>query len=605
MKKFLLLLLLPVSLAAQTIRPVHVSHIQWTELTTAQEAGMTLAEGSFWYNTDLNCVRLRLSASSVCILEAGGASDAIIKTPTADQRIAGNFNLFAAKIHNIRFVDPSGEFTTIASAIANLPAAGGIVFSNSPETFTADPFASVPLTQRVTLFLGHGVWLTDVQIVVPDRCRTIGVGRGGIDSRNTVIRATANFPANPTRFTATNANNAVVILGDPDTSAAVFGVRVENLGIDGGSRPNSIGLYSNHINEQAGWKDIVVTSTLAFGILVEFTTGDTPQNFSGSGFEIFADAAATSSYVGLGINLNFGPIATIDNFTVNTVGAVSIAGIAVQLDGITGGRIATAHMENLATGIQIGATRLCAGLSFAGISGQTVSTNMVDLIEISNATASTNLFFSGLNKALATNIIDDQIAGILVTDASLASYSVGISDSDEARIHGDLNHDGSNVGFFAVTPVARPAATDDIKDALVNLGLLQGTSVSPLNLDGGRSTAGRFFSDGTALVAGDFALSAGWGTTASVGTITGNDQWFQATITSAGTGQGANPTATLTFKDGTWTNAPIAICQRADRTNQAGAHFTWTTTATTLVLTFGGTPVATETFVVACHVGGV
>jgi len=110
---------------------------------------------------------------------------------------------------------------------------------------------------------------------------------------------------------------------------------------------------------------------------------------------------------------------------------------------------------------------------------------------------------------------------------------------------------------------------------------------------------------GTSLVAGDFALSAGWGTTASVGTITGFDQWMQFTITSAGTGQGASPTATLTFKDGTWTNAPIAVCQRADRANQAGVHFTWTTTATTLVLTFGGTPVAAETFVVACQIGGI
>ena len=127
---------------------------------------------------------------------------------------------------------------------------------------------------------------------------------------------------------------------------------------------------------------------------------------------------------------------------------------------------------------------------------------------------------------------------------------------------------------------------------------------------GNISTAGdltirRFKTNGTALVAGDFALSAGWGTTASVGTITGNDQWLQATITSAGTGQGASPTATLTFKDGTWTSAPIAVCQRADRASQTTIEFTWTTTATTLVLTFEGTPVAAETFVIACHVGGV
>jgi len=115
----------------------------------------------------------------------------------------------------------------------------------------------------------------------------------------------------------------------------------------------------------------------------------------------------------------------------------------------------------------------------------------------------------------------------------------------------------------------------------------------------------RFFAQGTSLVGGDFSLSAGWGTTASVGSITGNDQWAQFTITSAGTGQTANPTNTWTFTDGTWTNAPIAVCQRADRASQAGVHFTWTTTATTLVLVFEGTPVAAEAFVVSCQVGGV
>ncbi|KKK94285.1 hypothetical protein LCGC14_2684370, partial [marine sediment metagenome] len=121
----------------------------------------------------------------------------------------------------------------------------------------------------------------------------------------------------------------------------------------------------------------------------------------------------------------------------------------------------------------------------------------------------------------------------------------------------------------------------------------------------GRIFPARVLAAGTALVAGDFALSGGWGTTASIGTITGNDQWFQATITSAGTGQGANPTATLTFQDGTWTNAPIAVCQRADRASQTTIEFTWTTTPTTLVLTFEGTPVAAEAFTVACHIGGV
>ena len=132
-----ILALLAVPLYGQTIRPTRVSQLRLTPLTTAQEGTMTLVEGDIWYNTDLNCTRLRLSASSVCILEAGGTSDAVIKTPTADQRIAGNFNLFAAKIHNSRFVDPSGEFTTIQAAIDDA-STNSTVWVTSDQTLTAE-----------------------------------------------------------------------------------------------------------------------------------------------------------------------------------------------------------------------------------------------------------------------------------------------------------------------------------------------------------------------------------------------------------------------------------------------------------------------------------
>lgn len=61
---------------------------------------------------------------------------------------------------------------------------------------------------------------------------------------------------------------------------------------------------------------------------------------------------------------------------------------------------------------------------------------------------------------------------------------------NNAEIDGALNHDGTTLGTFGVTPTTRPGATNDIKDALVALGLMQGTSATPLNLDGGTLTAG-------------------------------------------------------------------------------------------------------------------
>jgi len=110
----------------------------------------------------------------------------------------------------------------------------------------------------------------------------------------------------------------------------------------------------------------------------------------------------------------------------------------------------------------------------------------------------------------------------------------------------------------------------------------------------------------TALAAGDFALSGGWGSTASVGTVRGTDQFFSFVITSAGTGQGASPTITLTYHDGTWTTAPPVTCNRQDFASQPTVTFsTNDTSATALVLTFNGTPVAAESFKLACHVGGI
>lgn len=109
---------------------------------------------------------------------------------------------------------------------------------------------------------------------------------------------------------------------------------------------------------------------------------------------------------------------------------------------------------------------------------------------------------------------------------------------------------------------------------------------------------------GTALVAGDFALHANWGSTASVAVATGGkDNKFQITVTSAGTGQGANPTVVLTFKDGTFTVAPVAVVCRGGGSQNTLPVFC-TCTATTLTITFVGTPVAAETFIINGHVLG-
>jgi hypothetical protein len=96
-------------------------------------------------------------------------------------------------------------------------------------------------------------------------------------------------------------------------------------------------------------------------------------------------------------------------------------------------------------------------------------------------------------RAAATDDIKDALTAygwLQGTSATPLNLDGGKATVGEAEIDGALNHDGTTVGFYGVTPATRPGATDDVKDALTLLGLLQGTSASPLNLDGGALTAG-------------------------------------------------------------------------------------------------------------------
>lgn len=100
---------------------------------------------------------------------------------------------------------------------------------------------------------------------------------------------------------------------------------------------------------------------------------------------------------------------------------------------------------------------------------------------------------------------------------------------------------------------------------------------------------------GTALVAGDFALSGGWGAGSAVSGVIGTDAAWTMTVTAAGV-PGANPTVTLTFKDGTWTNSPI--CQAKWNGGTGAAAFVQDApTATTNVMTFLALPVAASTYI--------
>lgn len=121
---------------------------------------------------------------------------------------------------------------------------------------------------------------------------------------------------------------------------------------------------------------------------------------------------------------------------------------------------------------------------------------------------------------------------------------------------------------------------------------------------GGQIRVGRLLADqGTALAAADVAVSAGWGATATK-SIAGTDMNGVVTVGAAGAGQAANPTVTVTFKDGAWPQAPRVFVQNL--TGGAARHHAPVTSVSTTTFTFTPefTPVAGTTYTYSYIVQG-
>lgn len=148
-------------------------------------------------------------------------------------------------------------------------------------------------------------------------------------------------------------------------------------------------------------------------------------------------------------------------------------------------------------------------------------------------------------------------------------------------------------GFYNAAPIVQPGATTDLGTVLSNLGLRAAGTAYPITTAGAVTLARVYQSSGTAIAVGDVALGAGWGVNATVSTVTGNDQRGTITVTTSALDTPlATPVLTLTFHDGTWTTVPFAMTNMSDSGSGPLASSENHTTATTLVITYNGTPTA-------------
>jgi hypothetical protein len=104
---------------------------------------------------------------------------------------------------------------------------------------------------------------------------------------------------------------------------------------------------------------------------------------------------------------------------------------------------------------------------------------------------------------------------------------------------------------------------------------------------------------GSAVVSGDFALSGGWGATASIASVRGDDALAQVQVTANGAGIAANPNIAFTFHDGTFGSpAAISMVSRCDANSPQTGNL-WIASAsntTSVTIFFLGTPVAGNTY---------
>lgn len=236
-----------------------------------------------------------------------------------------------------------------------------------------------------------------------------------------------------------------------------------------------------------------------------------------------------------------------------------------------------------------------SGNVFLGTTGKTFVADTTGTI-----TTAGGITFQTASQTLPGTLTNDTAGGLLFT--SNAGKSIQFNNSNG---HLFLNGPGAVVGFAGATSgqtflqgpavgvgntLALPNANDTLvarttTDTLTNK-TLGGTT--PLN----RLRANQ----GTPVVVGDWTITGlglgSWGSTASVVAVSGNDTAGTISIACSGTGQSANPGFRLTFHDGAFPAAPVALAVRGDGLAPSATVGTYGTATTAATFGLNGTCVA-------------
>lgn len=466
---------------------------------------------------------------------------------------------------------PATDAGIHAAAAAAVAAGGGTVLVSYPTILTtaltlgADDSAKPP----VQLLIGVGVTLTVSvtggvdAIKVGDSCGIVGAGAPApfsatLSGSRILVSATANVANVIAPLNKTGTQNGMYLSSFILQSTS--GAAISSAGI------LIKGVFQNTHIRDVYTHDMYSSASMAALLITPASGG------SGTG---------TSDI-------------DLDNNNWDCTGRANCTPVSIQ--GIAASTVAS--IKFYGGGIQ----HAGSGLPLLNINGQTVSGGM-------NAIHFYAVHFETVAGGGASSII--------LTDArSVHFYGGSISGTAFTNVFSITQSGAGLTRDIAIESFyVSPAYTNFINNS-INSFTLAGTLVSYVNYryDTGDTNiqdvhslaAGRFrASMGTALVAGDFAVSGGWGASASIANITGTDQAWQGTVTAAGAGQAASPTVTLTFHDAAWTGrsgtsvAPICATKIQANSESAAKLLTAITevpTATTNVITYNDTPAVNKTY---------
>jgi hypothetical protein len=262
------------------------------------------------------------------------------------------------------------------------------------------------VTTRV--ILRPGIVITDAQIVVPTKVTLEAKGRG------TILRQSAIFPT----------NTPLVRLGRASDGFA-FNCWLRNIFIDCNGGTDSIGVFSDTINEQSGCVGVLVSKFKKRGIQVLVANG--AQHYILDGIEVtFSDAANSGA-----VAIESEGARYINDVTVNTGGAgPTTTGIGIQVKQNRGTSVDNIHIEKVTTGISIETP-----CKVDGVNGHSTVTTCVD---IASATGGSAIAVFNVRKDGATNAIVDNSEGITLTDASVGYYIRGNGTTGQSKVVSDV-----------------------------------------------------------------------------------------------------------------------------------------------------------------------